>query len=115
MMSFHQDILDLKDRLSEFTSMEHLRENLLEKNLRLVTTFYSTGFSCLEIDITQKKMSGVLNLGMRVKISRLIGEEALIKTLTLVPVRLDEIDWIDQKVLFEKLKEGIKDCLMKVE
>lgn len=113
-MSFHEDVTILKNHIDEISSISQLRAFLLEKDLKLVVTILSTGFTCMEWDISQRQVAGILELGMQMRLSKLINEDVLLETRFYEPVRLDQAHPIDQKKLFETLKEGIKTCIKKV-
>ncbi|NGX51416.1 MAG: hypothetical protein K1060chlam2_01282 [Chlamydiae bacterium] len=112
-MSIHQAIRDLQENLEEMQSIGQLRSYLLQKSLRLVVTIYSTGFSSWDWNITERQVSGVLNWGIRIKISNLSNVRLFLENSVLVPICLDEAKGIDQKDLFKNLKEGIKACIKK--
>ena len=113
-MAFHEGITSLKNHIDEIASIGQLRAFLIEKNLRLVVTILSTGFTCMEWDITQKQVSGILELGMQIRLSKIANDDVLLETRLYESVRLDQVDPIDQKDLFETLKQGIKRCIKKV-
>ncbi|MCB1068670.1 MAG: hypothetical protein KDK56_10870, partial [Simkania sp.] len=70
--------------------------------------------TCMEWDITQKQVSGILELGMQIRLSKIANDDVLLETRLYESVRLDQVDPIDQKDLFETLKQGIKRCIKKV-
>ncbi len=113
-MAFHENVTSLKNHIDEISSIGQLRAFLLEKNLRLVVTILSTRFTCMEWDITQKQAAGILELGVQIRLSKIANDDVLLETRFYEPVRLNQIDPIDQKDLFETLKEGIKRCIKKV-
>lgn len=110
-MVFKEDIADLKRYVSQIESIGQLREFLIEKKLKLVVTILSTGFTCMDWDITQRQVAGILELGLKIKISKLVGDEILLETQFYESVRLDHTDPVDQKTLLEKLKQGISNCI----
>ena len=110
-MIFNEEITDLKQHVGQIQSIGQLQKHLLEKNLKLVVTILSTGFTCMDWDITQGEVAGILELGIQIKLSRLEGDEILLETQFWEPVRLDQIDPIDQKDLLEKFKRGIANCI----
>jgi len=113
-MSLKEDVADLKDHLDEMESLGQLRTHLIQRGLRLILTIYSTGFSCMDWNITERQVTGVLHLGFRIKISKLVKDESLLETRAIIPVYLDEAGWIDQKDLFATLKQGIKIGIKKI-
>lgn len=113
-MAFNEDVTSLKNHIDEIGSIGQLRTFLLEKNLKLVVTILSTGFTCMEWDITQRQVAGILELGMQIRLSKLKNDDVLLETRFYESVRLDQVDPIDQKDLFETLKQGIKRCIKKV-
>ena len=110
-MVFKEDIADLKRYVSQIESIGQLREFLIEKKLKLVVTILSTGFTCMDWDITQRQVAGILELGLKMKISKFVGDEILLETQFYESVRLDHTDPVDQKTLLEKLKQGISNCI----
>lgn len=113
-MSLKEDVADLKEHLDEMESLGQLRTHLIQRGLHLITTIYSTGFSCMDWNITERQVTGVLHLGLRIKISKLLNDEILLETRALTPVYLDEAGWISQKDLFDTLKQGIKTCIKRI-
>lgn len=113
-MSFDDDITSLKNQINNINSIGSLRTFLLEKNLKLVVTLLSTGFTCMEWNITQRQVAGVLELGMQMRLSSLINENLLLETRFNESVRLSQIEPIDQRDLFETLKQGIKNCIQNI-
>ena len=51
------------------------------------------------------------SLGLKMKISKLVGDEILLETQFYESVRLERKDPVDQKNLLEKLKQGISNCI----
>lgn len=112
-MPFHEDVTALKNHIDNIHSIGQLRTFLLEKNFKLVITILSTGFTCMEWDITQRDVAGVLELGMQMRLSKIENDDILLETRFYEPVRLSQVDPVDQKELFETLKVGIKNCIKK--
>jgi len=65
-------------------------------------------------DITQKQVAGVLELGMQMRLSKIANDDVLLETRFYESVRLDKVDPIDQKDLFETLNQGLKRCIKKI-
>jgi hypothetical protein len=113
-MTFQEDVTILKNHIDAISSIGELRTYLLEKKLKLVVTLLSTGFTCMDWNITQRQVSGVLELGVQMRLSKLVDDEVLLETRFYESVRLNQIDPIDQRDLFETLKQAIKTCIKKV-
>ena len=116
-MSLAIDLSDLQSHLSNFQNFGQLRTYLAQHNLDLITTIYSDGFSCLDWNVTEGKVSGTLSLKLKisVKLSSLSGDHpSYFESRSLYPIRLEERDWIDQKKLFQKLKQGITQSIEKL-
>ena len=113
-MTFHEDVTSLKNHIDAIGSIGELRTYLLEKNLKLIVTLLSTGFTCMDWNITQRQVSGVLELGVQMRLSKLVDGDVLLETRFYESVRLNQIDPIDQRDLFETLKQAIKTCIKKV-
>ena len=114
-MSLATDISALQSHLPEFQTFGQLRNYLSEHNINLITTIYSDGFSCLDWNITEGKVSGILSLKISVKLSSFCGEDSsYFESSTLYPTRLEEREWIDQRELFETLKQGIENSIEKI-
>ena len=112
-MSLRNDITALKELLDEVKTIDQLKRYLYKTNLRLIAMIYSSGFSCLDCNITEQQVRGVLNLGLRIKISKLSTGERLIENQNLTSIHLSESDWVDQTDLFESIKSGIRSCITK--
>ena len=112
-MTLSKDIKYLEKRLDQTQSVEQLRALLAQKKLKLIVVFISNEFSCLEWNITQKQVSKVLDLGLRIRISRISDESHSLETIQAVPIRMKEPNWVDLDRLFETLKVGIKSCMQK--
>ena len=113
-MAFHENVKVLKERIEEISSIGQLRTFLLEKDLKLIVTIVSMGFTCIDWDITQRQVSGILELGMQIGLSNLQGDDVLLETRFPTPIRLNEIGPIDQRNLFDTLKQGIITCIKKL-
>lgn len=113
-MTFQSDVMNLKKHLDEINSIGEIRSNLLKRDLRLIVSIYTRGIYCIDWDITDKKLEGILDLGIRIKLSKLSDDDVSTETLPLYPVTFNQIDWTDQEDLFEKLKQGIKTCIKRV-
>ena len=110
-MALYKDVTSLKNHIDEIETIGQLRTFFLKKNLKLVVTILSTGFTCMDWDITQRQVAGILELGLKMKISKFVGDEILLETQFYESVRLDHTDPVDQKTLLEKLKQGISNCI----
>lgn len=113
-MTFHENITFLKNQMDGIESFEQLRSVLLEKNLKLVITLSSDGITNFDWDVTQKKVAGILRLGMLLRLSKLKGDDILLETRNHQSIHFDSIDLVEQKDLFSLLKRGIKDCLNRI-
>jgi len=113
-MTFQEDVTSLKNHIDELGSIGQLRTFLLEKNLKLVVTLLSTGFTCMDWDITQRQVSGILEIGVQMRLSKLAHDDVLLETRFYESVRLSQIDPIEQRDLFETLKQAIKTCIKRV-
>lgn len=109
-MTLHEDIKYIESHLDQAQSVEQLRTLLAKKGLKLVVLI-SNEFSCLEWNITQKQVCKVLNLGLRIKISRISDESESLETVHSESIRVKESNWEDLKDLFEVLKQGIQKCI----
>ena len=114
-MTLSEDIKDLEKRLDQVHTVEKLREVLFEKGLKLVVVLISNEFSCLEWNITQKQVSKILDLGLRIRISRISEESESLETVQYESIRMKESSWMDLDSLFGTLKKGIKESLKRVE
>lgn len=112
-MTLSEDVKYLEKNLDQIQSVEQLRALLARKKLKLIVVFISNEFSCLEWNITQKQVSKVLDLGLRIRLSRISDESHSLETVQSVPIREKEPNWIDLDKLFETLKVGIKSCIQK--
>lgn len=112
-MPLRNDIATLKERLDEMKSIDQLRKHLYQTNLRLTVTIYSSGFSCLDWNITEQQVRRVLSLGPRIKISKLSTGDILTENQNLTSIHLSESDWVDQEELFNNIKSGIRSCTRK--
>ncbi len=113
-MTLHEDIKYIENHLDHIQSVAQLRSLLARKSLQLVVVLISNEFSCLEWNITQKQVSKVLDLGLRIRISKISDESQSLETVHAVPIRMKEPNWMDLENLFEILKVGIKNCIRKV-
>ncbi len=113
-MQLKTRIIGLQSHLNELDTIKKLRLYLKASQLKLVTTIYSDGFSCLDWDMTDFRMAGVLNLSIRVKISLMEEEEDCFESKGVCPVRIDEVDSIDQKELFETFRKGVLRCIKEI-
>ena len=113
-MTLHEDVKYIENCLDQIQSVEQLRALLTQKRLKLVVVLISNEFSCLEWNITQKQVSKVLDLGLRIRISKDSDESQSFKTVHAAPIRMKEPNWMDLENLFEILKVGIKNCIRKV-
>ncbi|MCB9092525.1 MAG: hypothetical protein H6620_08210 [Halobacteriovoraceae bacterium] len=69
-MTLHEDVKYIENHLDQAHSVEQLRTLLAQKRLKLVVVLISNEFSCLEWNITQKQVSKILDLGLRIRISK---------------------------------------------
>lgn len=113
-MTLHEDIKYIENHLDQAQSVEQLRTLLAQKRLKLVVVLISNEFSCLEWNITQKQVSKILDLGLRIRISKDLDEGQSLETVHAAPIRMKEPNWMDLENLFEILKAGIKTCIRKV-
>ncbi len=112
-MTLQEDVKYLENHLDHIQSVEELRALLAQKKLKLVVVLISNEFSCLEWNITQKQVSKVLDMGLRIRISKILNEGQSLETVHAVPIRMKDPNWIDLDKLFETLKVGIKNCIKK--
>jgi hypothetical protein len=113
-MAFHENVKSLKEHIDELTSIGQLKTFLLEKDLKLIVTIVSTGFACMDWNITERQVSGILELGMQMRLSNLQNDDVLLETRFPKPIHLDKVEPIDQRDLFDTLKQGIKTCIRKI-
>ena len=113
-MTLHEDIKYIENCLDQTQSIEQLRTLLTQRRLKLVVVLISNEFSCLEWNITQKQVSKVLDLGLRIRISKISDESQSLETVHPASIRIKEPNWMDLENLFEILKVGIKNCIRKV-
>lgn len=110
-MTLHEDVKYIENHLDQTQSVEQLRTLLAQKRLKLVVVLISNEFSCLEWNITQKQVSKILDLGLRIRISRISDESESLETVHSEPIRVKEPNWVDLEDLFGVLKQGIQKCL----
>ena len=113
-MTLHEDVKYIENCLDQIQSIEELRALLTQKRLKLIVVIVSNEFSCLEWNITQKQVSKVLDLGLRIRISKDSDESQSLETVHAAPIRMKAPNWMDLENLFEILKVGIKNCIRKV-
>jgi hypothetical protein len=90
-MQLKTKIIDLQAHLHELDTIKQIRLYLKVNQLRLVTTIYSDGFSCLDWDMTDYRVGGILNLSIRIKISSMKEEGIFFESRGLFPVRKAEV------------------------
>ena len=112
-MPLRKDLLQLQKHLDDLRTIGQLRTQLLRNNLRLIVTFYSSGFSCFNWDLTERNVSGILSLGIRTKIAESSNEQAFLESQSLYPFHFQDAKGIDQRDLFDAFKYGIKTCIKK--
>lgn len=109
-MSLKNKVIDFKQQVIEIKSIERLRIFLIEKK---------TQDSCHN-PIYRIHLPGLGNypktgcrdsLGLKMKISKLVGDEILLETQFYESVRLEHTDPVGQKNLLEKLKQGISNYI----
>lgn len=110
-MTLHEDVKYIESHLDQTQSVEQLRTLLAQKRLKLIVVLISKDSSCVEWNITQKQVSKILDLGLRIRISRISDESESLETVHSEPIRVKEPNWIDLEDLFEVLKQGIQKCL----
>ena len=110
-MTLHEDVKYIENHLDQAQSVEQLRTLLAQKRLKLVVVLISNEFSCLEWNITQKQVCKILDLGLRIRISRISNESESLETVHSEPIRVKEPNWVDLEYLFSVLKQGIQKCL----
>ena len=110
-MTLHEDIKYIESHLDQAQSVEQLRTHNDQKRLKLVVVLISNEFSCLEWNITQKQVCKILDLGLRIRISRISNESESLETVHSEPIRVKEPNWVDLEDLFSVLKQGIQKCL----
>lgn len=113
-MTLHEDVKYIENCLDQIQSIEELRALLTQKRLKLIVVIVSNEFSCLEWNITQKQVSKVLDLGLRIRISKDSDESQSLEAVHAAPIRMKEPNWMDLENLFQILKVGIKNCIRKV-
>ncbi|MCB1073371.1 MAG: hypothetical protein KDK96_09770 [Chlamydiia bacterium] len=65
----------------------------------------------MEWNIIQKQVSKILDLGLRIRISRISDESESLETVHSEPIRVKEPNWLNLEDLFGILKQGIQKCL----
>ena len=113
-MTFHENVKALKEHIDEITSIGQLKTFLVEKDLKLIVKIVSTGFTCMDWNISERQVSGILELGMQTRLSSLQNDDVLFETRFPTPIHLDKAEPIDQRDLFDTLKQGIKTCIRKI-
>ena len=106
-----EDIIDLKRYVSQTQSIGQLQKFLIKKNLRLVLTILSTGFTCMDWDINQRQITGILELGLQIKLSNFSNNQDFLESRFVSTVHLDEIVGIGEQELFEIIRREIKTCI----
>lgn len=107
-MTFHKDIQILEKKIDHFRSIKELRAFLREKKLKLIVVIIPNQFSCVEWNITEKQVSKILDLGLRIRLSSPTNS---LESVEHVPVRMEEVSWRNLDHLFEAIKQGIKNCI----
>ncbi|MCB1107475.1 MAG: hypothetical protein KDK76_05195 [Chlamydiia bacterium] len=106
-----KDVEFLRECLDQAQSVQELRQLLEKKDLNLVVILMSSQFSCLEWDIRCKKVCKVLDMGLRIRLSRESNGVSILDSVNQTPIRVKEGSWVGLDDLFETLKEGIKSHL----
>ncbi|MCB1082456.1 MAG: hypothetical protein KDK63_04855 [Chlamydiia bacterium] len=121
-MELYEEVKNLEKQINTIASIEELREVLKKKDLKLIVVILSKSpayleksFSCLEWDINQGQVSKVLNLGLRVRISKISDETQALETIRYEQLCVKETNWEDLDSLFEILKRGMKQCLRNID
>lgn len=114
-MTLQEDVKYIENHLDQAQSVEQLRTFLAQKRLKLVVVLISKDSTCVEWNITQKQVCKVLDLGLRIRISRISDESELLETIHSVPIRVKEANWVDLDDLFEVLKQEITKCIKNAE
>ena len=107
-MTLHEDVKFLDKQLESIQTVEKLRTLLSSRDLKLIVVLFTNEFSCLEWDVTHKQVSKLLDLGLRIRISRITDEKNVLETVHTEPIRVKEANWLDLEDLFNVLKQGIK-------
>ncbi|MCB1083758.1 MAG: hypothetical protein KDK61_05575, partial [Simkania sp.] len=106
-MELLENVQRLEKELPQIKSVEELRFFLRKQGLKFIVIILSESFNCLPWNVTHKEVSKVLDLTLRVRISKISDENEHLETLHSVPIRVKEVDWVDLDNLFEILKQGI--------
>lgn len=112
-MTLQEDVKYIESHLDQAQSVEQLRRLLAQKRLKLVVVLISKDSTCVEWNITQKQVCKFLDLGLRIRISRISDESESLETVHSEPIRVKEENWIDLDDLFEILKKWIAICIKK--
>jgi len=112
-MTLHEDVKYIENHLDQILSVEQLRALFVQKRLKLVVVLISKDSTCVEWNIIQKQVCKVLDLGLRIRISRISDESESLETVHSEPIRVKEENWVDLDDLFEILKKGIAICIKK--
>lgn len=110
-MTLHEDVKYIESRLDQIRSVEKLRTLLTQKRFKLVVVLISKDSTCVEWSITQKRVSKILDLGLRIRISRISDESESLETVHSEPIRVKKANWVDLEDLFSVLKQGLQKCL----
>ena len=114
-MILREDVRYIESRLDQVKNVEELRALLIHKDLKLVVVLLTNNFSCLEWNITQKQVCKVLDLGLRIRVSKISNESESIETIRYEQLCVKETNWEDLDSLFEILKRGMKQCLRNID
>ena len=112
-MTLHEDVKYIENHLDQILSVEQLRALFVQKRLKLVVVLISKDSTCVEWNITEKQVCKVLDLGLRIRISRISDESESLETVHSEPIHVKEENWVDLDDLFEILKKGIAICIKK--
>jgi len=110
---FITEVQTLEKKIDQIRSVEELRYYLQRKGLKFVVVILSKDSTCVEWNITEKQVCKVLDLGLRIRISRISDESESLETVHSEPIHVKEENWVDLDDLFEILKKGIAICIKK--
>lgn len=114
-MKLLRDIQSLEKEMDQIQSVGELRYSLSKKGLRFIVIILSERFNCFEWNITQTKVSKVLDLELRVRISRISDESVSFETVHSEPIRLKDPKWTNPNQFFDILKQAISKSLKRIE
>lgn len=113
-MNLYEDVKYIHNHLDQTESIEQLRDLLAKKGLEFIVFIVSNTCTCLEWDITHKQLCKILDLGLRIKISRISNQKECFETVEDVSVRIKDPSWVNTDELFYLLKVGIMNCIQMI-